>query len=362
MPESSIVVRPEPIESETYTPSSRLRAAGLAPAVALFEQAAEAVPLPKPPHPIVIVDYGAATGHNSLLPMSAAIAAIRRRTRPEHAVQVTHTDLPDNDFTALFRTLAEDPDSYLHKDAASFASAIGRSFYGQLLPSQSVTLGWTSWATMWLSRSPTGVDDHVQVAYSSDDAARAAYEHQAAQDWQAFLAFRGRELATGGRLVVLTMAVGDDGEFGYRPLVHAIVAGLGDQVRDGLLRDEELRRMIIPTFARTEKDFRAPFAPKGRFEGMSIEHLEVFNAEDRFWARYQVDHDAAAYGAQWATFARTAIFSTLAGWLDGGTDDPRAADFIEHLEVAVAARLSAEPEQMQMPLASVVLVKHGRSH
>ncbi len=46
MRESSIVVRPEPMESATYTQSSRLQAAGLLPAVALFERAAEQVPLP----------------------------------------------------------------------------------------------------------------------------------------------------------------------------------------------------------------------------------------------------------------------------------------------------------------------------
>ena len=59
MPESSIVVRPEPMESESYTASSRLRAAGLQPAIKIFEQAASVVPLPTPPQPIVIADYGA---------------------------------------------------------------------------------------------------------------------------------------------------------------------------------------------------------------------------------------------------------------------------------------------------------------
>src|SRR5579859_6862916 len=54
VPESSIVVRPEPIESGSYTASSRLQAAGLPGAIKLFEDAAEAVPLPRPPQPIVI--------------------------------------------------------------------------------------------------------------------------------------------------------------------------------------------------------------------------------------------------------------------------------------------------------------------
>jgi len=362
MPQSSVVVRPEPSGSATYTESSRLQAAGLAPAIALFERAAEEVRLPAPPQPIVIADYGAGDGHNSLKPISAAIAVLRRRTRHDHAILVAHTDVPDNDFTALFRTLADDPDSYLHTDTASFASAIGRSFYGQILPSKTVNLGGTSWATHWLSRIPSELHDHVQVAYSNDNAVRAAYAHQAAMDWHDFVAFRGRELAPEGRLVVLTTAGDEDGEFGFTALVDAIVAALTDQVRDGLLRQDELRRMSIPIFARTEKDFRAPFAPSGRFEGLTIDHLEMFNAEDRFWARFQTDDDAEAFGAQWAAFARAALFPALAGALDGGVSDPRAVEFGEQLETAIAESLSSAPEPMRIPLASVVLVKRARSH
>src|SRR5262249_4792172 len=150
-----------------------------------------------------------------------------------------------NDFTALFRTLADDPDSYLHQDPASFTSAVGRSFYSQILPSNTVNLGWTSWAVQWLSRLPAPLPDHVQVAYSQDEEARAAYPHHPATDWQDFLAFRGRELCPEGRLVVLTMAIGEDGEFGYRPLNDTLVAALNDQVRDGLLHRDELRRMAF---------------------------------------------------------------------------------------------------------------------
>ena len=360
MPESSIVVRPEPMGSATFTQSSRLQAAGLAEAVAMFERAAEQVPLPTHPQPIVIADYGCANGHNSLKPISAAIAVLRRRTRQDHAILLAHTDLPNNEFTALFRTLAEDPDSYLHLDTASFASAIGRSFYGQIMPSKTVNLGWTSWATNWLSRIPCEIHDHVHVACSNDAAARAAYADRAALDWHDFVAFRGRELAPEGRLVVLTQAVDEDGTIGFIALLDAIVAALDDGARQGLLSGDELRRMAIPTFARSEKDFRAPFAPKGRFEGLTIDHLEMFTAEDRFWARFQTDDDAEAFGAQWAAFARAALFPSLAAALDGGGGDPRdprAVEFVEQLQAAVAERLSSAPEPMRIPLASVELVK-----
>jgi hypothetical protein len=361
VPESSIVVRPEPMESGSYTASSRLKAAGLSGAIKLFEGAAQAVPLPKPPQPIVIADYGASTGHNSLLPIGAAIAVVRKRTRPEHSVLVAHTDVAENEFTVLFQTLEDDPDSYLRKDAASFASAVGRSFYTQILPSNSVNLGWTSWAIQWLGRIPAPVADHLQVAYSDDEKLKEAYAKQAAFDWHEFVAFRGRELCPGGRLVVLTMAIGDDGEFGYRALFTSMLAELADLVAQELVTEDEVHRMCIPTVSRRAADFLSPFAPKGRFEGLEVEHLEVFDAEDRFWTQYQVDHDAKAFGEQWAGFARASVFPTMAAALEGGRADARSAEFMNRLEVGVAARMAAEPEEMQIPLAQLVLWKRPKA-
>jgi hypothetical protein len=327
----------------------------------LFEQAAQVVPIPRAPQPIVIADYGASTGHNALRPIGAAIAVLRKRTRPEHSVLVAHTDVADNDFTVLFQTLENDPDSYLKKDAASFASAVGRSFYTQILPSNSVNLGWSSWAIQWLSRIPTPVPDHLQAAYSNDENVKAAHAKQAAHDWHEFVAFRGRELCPGGRLVVLTMAIGDDGEFGYRPLLEGMLAELADLVAQGLVTEDEVQRMCIPTVSRRAVDFLSPFAPKGRFEQLEIEHLEVFDAEDRFWTKYQVDHDAKAFGAQWAAFARASVFPMLAVALDGGRADPRAAEFVDRLQAGLAARMAVEPEEMQIPLAQLVLWKRPKA-
>ncbi|HEV7422228.1 MAG TPA: SAM-dependent methyltransferase [Mycobacterium sp.] len=362
MPESSAVVRPEPMESGSYTAGSRLQAAGLQRAITLFEQAAQAVPIPRSPRPIVIADYGASTGHNSLLPIGAAISVLRTRTRPEHSILVTHTDVPENDFTALFRTLSDDPDTYLKKDHATFATAVGRSFYTQILPSNSINLGWSSWAIQWLGRVPRPIPDHVQVAYTRDEAVRAAYAKQAAHDWHEFVAFRGRELCPGGRLVVLTMAVGEDGEFGYRPLLTAMVEILTELTEQGLLTESELRHMSIPAVGRRARDFLAPFAPSGVFERSSIAHLEVFDADDRFWTQYQIDKDAESFGARWAAFARASVFPTLAPAFDSGRADPRWIEFFDTLEARVAARLAAAPEQMQIPLAQLVIEKKQRIH
>ncbi|BBY60364.1 class I SAM-dependent methyltransferase [Mycolicibacterium sarraceniae] len=369
MRESSNVVRPVPMDSHTYTESSRLQAAGLRPATNLFEESARSIAIPRAPQPIAIADYGASTGYNSLVPISAAIAVIRKRTRSDHAILVAHTDVPGNDFTALFSTLSDDQDSYLKKDSTTYASVIGRSFYTQILPSDSIALGWSSWAIHWLRRVPMPIPDHVEISHSTDDEARRAYARQAAGDWRDFVAFRGRELAPGGRLVVLTVGLAPDGTSGFTAAFDAIMSTLAHFVDDGVITSDEVRRMSIPSIGRDEKDFRAPFAPSGRFEGLEIEHIEMVNGEDRFFSQFQSDNNERAFGANWAEFLRTSMFPILAAALnvdaDAGSGRDRRTklrrEFVEQLETAVAARLAAAPAPMSIPLAIAVLSKRRRS-
>src|SRR5687767_7416600 len=67
-------------------------------AVRALERAASSVPLAQD-SPCVLVDYGAATGRNSL----PAVRAVRQVLDGRGAAEllVYHCDLPDNDFSAL---------------------------------------------------------------------------------------------------------------------------------------------------------------------------------------------------------------------------------------------------------------------
>ena len=342
-----------------YNRSSCVQATGSSAAVPLFEKAASLVQLPSAAGPVVIADYGSSEGHNSLEPLTAAIAVLRRRIGPERAIWVVHTDLPGNDFTALFRLLASDPSSYLRRDPAVFPSAIGRSFYDQILPSSTVTLGWSSWAVQWLSRVPAQIPDQVHVAYSRDAGSRVAFAQQAAKDWRCFLTQRAAELRTGGRLVVLSMAVDEHGDFGYRPIVAAIYGGIMDLVEEGFVKEEEAWRMVIPTFGRSRQEFMAPFALNGSFSSLAMEEIEVFSGQDHIRAEFKNNGDALAFGTRWAAFSRASVGPTLATSLDPG--EGRAAEFIRRLEARMSARLSSAPEPTSIPLVKMVLVKRSSS-
>jgi hypothetical protein len=344
-----------------YNRSSSVQAVGSLPAVVLLQKAAHAAALPPSPEPLFVADYGSSEGRNSIPPIAAAIGELRGRIGHERAIFIFHTDLPGNDFTALFQTLANDPNSYLRNDSAAFAAAVGRSYFEQILPASSVTLGWSAWAVQWLSRVPRAIPDQVQVAYSHDAAARSAFAEQAAEDWETFLTMRSRELRPGGRLVVLTIATDDNGDFGYRPIPDVIYETLMEMVARGLIRKDEFRKMVIPTVGRTRAQLTEPFAKGGCFEDLSIEDFELFHGEDRIWTQFEASGDAHAFGVQWAAFCRASVFPTLAASLDGAPDSARSLKFIDELETAVAARLAAAPVRMTIPLAQMMLVKANSS-
>jgi hypothetical protein len=339
-----------------YNRSSRVQASGVAPAIPMLQRAAQTAALPAGPQPIIIADYGSSQGRNSLAPINAAIDALRQRIGLDRPISVIHTDLPQNDFSALFQTLNTDPNSYLIRQSAVFASAVGRSYFEQILPPASVVLGWSSWAIQWLSRVPGWIPDQVQVAFSRDPAARAAFCAQASEDWRNFLSARARELIPGGKLVILTMSVDEDGNFGYAPLVRAIYAALLELVDSSLLTSDEARRMVIPTVARSRAYFLAPFERDGCFAGLRVEELETFYGEDGIWLEYERQRNASQFASQWAAFSRASVFPTLAGNLEGG-GGPRTLDFCDRLEAGTAARLAAAPERMLIPLVKILLAK-----
>ena len=86
--------------------------------------------------PFQLVDYAAADGGTSLDLHHQIISAVRKRaaTRP---ISVTYTDLPSNDFSALFRIVqGENPNfaSYLPRHENVFTFATATSFFEPIMP------------------------------------------------------------------------------------------------------------------------------------------------------------------------------------------------------------------------------------
>jgi hypothetical protein len=135
------------------------------------------------PEASVIADYGSSQGKNSLAPLRLAIKTLRARLGPDRPILTYHIDQPSNDFNSLFEVLDADADRYVLDEPNVFPSAIGRSFYSQVRPSDYVHLGWSSYAAVWLSRVPGPIPGHF-IAFAAKGAPLAEFAVQAARDWE----------------------------------------------------------------------------------------------------------------------------------------------------------------------------------
>jgi SAM dependent carboxyl methyltransferase len=225
---------------------------------------------------VVIVDYGASQGRNSMAPMSAAVDPVRGR-RPGHPILVFHTDLPNNDFTSLFTIVAEDPQTYRRPEV--FTAVIERSFYDRLLPSTSVALGWSSIALHWLE----GVPGPLRGIWYADSTAEqhAVWKVAAARDWLQFLSSRAEELAAGGELVIVCGAADAYGSSGAEPAMAIVNAELAAMTSERLLTPTERESLAIPAWYRTVDEWRAPFAADEI--GLQLVGLELVELGDPLW-------------------------------------------------------------------------------
>ncbi|HEV2362808.1 MAG TPA: hypothetical protein VGS12_01280 [Caulobacteraceae bacterium] len=340
-----------------YNAHALLQSAGAVAVTTLLKAAAGEVALGPDERPIVLVDYGASQGRNSLAPLGAAIDVLRSRAPSDRPILTFHEDLPLNDFNALFSVLDADPGSYLRGRPNVFASAIGRSFYEPVLPANFVHLGWSAYAAMWLSAVPRTIPGHFWIQRAPREV-RAEFAAQAASDWERFLGLRAQELRAGGRLVVAVPGINAEGEFGFGPVLDDANATLGELVEAGLVKAEERARMVHGAMLRSARDLLAPFSG-GTFGGLTAEHCEVYAVEDVAWGDFERDGDAGALAAKRAAFFRVTYGPTLAGALSPETAPERRRAFLEALEASVQRRQTERPAPMNSFIAAIVVAKTG---
>src|SRR5215472_9241693 len=149
-----------------YNCNSAPQAAGIALLSPIWARACETIELGD--DSVRILDLASSQGRNSMAPMAMAIETVRRRAGTNRAIEIFHTDLPSNDFTALFEAVLTDPSSYLIGRTGIFPAAIGRSYFEALVPPQTVHLAWNTWSMQWMSHVPGLASDHVLAGMSED--------------------------------------------------------------------------------------------------------------------------------------------------------------------------------------------------
>jgi hypothetical protein len=305
-----------------------------------LEEAAGEIPLPEADRPLLVADLGAAGGGNSLEPMRRAIAAYRARD-PARQVEVVHTDIPSNDFSALFKLVEGSERSYLRLPGV-YSYAAGRSFYERLFPDGALFLGWSSIAVHWLSQVPEPIPDQIYPGFAAGSV-REALVARSRSDWEAFLAHRAAELRPGGRLIVLGGSRRDDDVSGAEGLMTMVYESLTSLVADGSLKAEELRRMTIPTWNRTAGEFAAPFAGGPLAESLELRRRTAKVLPDAFFAAFEKTGDAAAYRDAVVGFFHAAFEPSLWSALDPGRDASNMAAIVGAFRRGLGERVAADP-------------------
>lgn len=341
-----------------YNRYAKLPASAGALALPELEKAAMKVAVDTAERPVVVADYGSSQGKNSLAPVRTAIRALRSRIGAQRPIFVFHIDQPRNDFNTLFEVLALDPDSYAREEQNVYPCAIGRSFYESVLPAESVHLGWCSYAAVWLSRIPARIPGHF-IPVRASDAVRHEFERQAARDWKNFVTLRGRELARGGRLVVVLPARADDGLTGFESIMDHANEVLSDMVREGAITTEERGEMTIGAYPRQKSELLAPFGEHGEFQGLRVESLEVSSLRDAAWEQFERDADREGLAAKHALFFRPVFMPTLAGALPRvrAGEEGALGSFGDRLERGLKERVARQPAPMHSLVQTIVLAK-----
>ena len=344
-----------------YNRYGKPQAQGIESALPILEHAVRDAPI-EGVDPAVIVDYGSSQGKNSLAPMRCAIRTLRARLGPVRPLVIYHVDQPSNDFNALFSVLDNDPDSYVRDEPNVFSCAIGRSFYRSVLPAESVHIGWSSYAVVWLSRIPTAIPGHF-FAHCSSGAVRAAFDRQGAQDWETFLTLRATELRRGGRLVVVhpntPVAIGGDGSPGFLDLMDQANLVLAEMVAQGSITGEARARMVIGSYPRSRRELLAPFEATGTFRGLVVQHCETLVPSDAAWTAYQQDGDKESLATKRAQFFRSTFMPSLASALEDAGDENILHKFGTRLETGLRQRMAGRPAPLNLLAEVIAVAKHS---
>jgi SAM dependent carboxyl methyltransferase len=295
--------------------------------------------------PLLLADFGAAQGTNSLEAIRRALAALAERV-PGRPALVVHSDIPGNDFTTLCDTLETSDARYTRDRPDVLPLMAGRSLYDRVLPPATLSFGWTASTLHWLRRTPGPVTDHFFVQLAQDGDARAAYAEQSARDWRDFLDHRAAELAPGAGIVIVDVAMGEDGTMGSEALFDRLNDALVETREAGLLSAAEFARIVYPTWFRSLAELRAPFAPHHVAPGgEAVELAELAPAilDDPFRPAYERTGDARAYAAAQVGFLAAFLEPSFAAALDRGRPDAERAAVVDEIWERARRLIAAEP-------------------
>ena len=314
--------------------------------------------------PFTIADYGAADGGTSLELITAIVEKVREKA-PNREIQVVYTDLPRNDFSALFKMLdgqVSELESYLSRFNGVYVSGAGSSFYQQILPSSSVDIGFSATAMHWLSSLPGVITNHVHAVGASGDELKN-FSDYAQQDWETILLNRAKELAPGGLLVMANFCIDEEGRY----LGNTKGANMFDMFQklwkeladSGVITHEECRTTTFPQFYKTLEQFQKPFTDPGSpvsLAGLKLEKIYSDVTECPYRAEFNRTGDSVAFANEYVPTLRSWSEGVFMGGLDSSRPLAERQRIVEEFFENYNSMVRKNPEIHAMDYVHVYMV------
>jgi SAM-dependent methyltransferase len=232
--------------------------------------------------PLTIADIGCSTGENSyeILEPLIQLAHSHGRTTTKY-----YCDLPSNNFSQLFQHLKQSD-----KNSHCYSVGVGRSFYEQLVPNESLDISWSASAYHWMNTDNisdkflsaikrTGVD-HVTLHAIPSDLQQDLMRECVDKDWNQIVELRHRELKPGGIFVGLLMCAPSRR---YKTSTTAIVkSALMELMESNQLLKSEWNRFYLPMYMRTGEQYL-----KGLESKFDIEYTHNLETPYSFTSLYE---------------------------------------------------------------------------
>jgi SAM dependent carboxyl methyltransferase len=314
--------------------------------------------------PFAIADFGAADGGTSMGLMRRVVAAIAA-AEPERQIAITYTDLPHNDFSALFRLsqglIGPQDEAPIADQPNVFIFGAGASFYRQIFPDNSLSFGFSATAMHWTSARPCMIADHVH-AVGAAEPERELFRRQALKDWENILLARARELRPGGRLVLANFCIDESGRYlGHTTPVDmfdSFARHWRDLLRGGRITPAEYVNATFQQFYKTPDEFTSPFrdpASAVSRAGLTLESLFTMTTPCPYAEAFRQHADAKAFARAYVPTLRSWSEVVFAGALDATRPAAERAAIVDDFYAAYEADVAAAPEGHRMDYVHCVV-------
>lgn len=257
-------------------------------------------------------DMGTADAGTSLSMVANAIDAVRARV-PEAPISIVYSDQPRNDFNALITNVhGLGPfETYLDSHENIFPMVSGTTFYKQILPPNSLNIGFSATAMHWMSSKVCNISNHVQAVGAKGEEFNA-FRAQATRDWQQILLHRASELKPGGKLVLINFArdaqgryLGNTGGVNMFDTFNQIWISFLEQNR---INREEYENMTLPQYYNSVEEFSAPLQDQSDpvyQAGLRLDHIDTRLVVCPFAKSFEEHGDAARFAKEYIPTIRT---------------------------------------------------------